>query len=471
MNAKFAGLTGLMLVLVLLLSGCNLIEIDAKMQADEDVAKLTKAYSVPVATYNGGEVTAEEAMSLFNTSYNEMYYMYQYYFGMEMSAEEVYSLMQTAMEDTLRLEIAAARFDESYALSDEELAQAEADAQAYYDEAYASLYEIAAGKDETAKDADTLVLLKEVGMDKETNHANTIRDAKAAKMEEILMAEVSELSEDDLLAAYEARLIEDEETYSLDDGSFESIMMEENPGVCWIPDGYRTVKHILLIPEDSLMNAYMDAEYALEDQEYLLEDLQFELDMLLDNDPETTSADALLRAEEDIRADIAEAEALIPELEAALAAAKEACLKDVQDVSFEIYARLENGEDFETLMAEYGEDPGMQNEPTMSRGYYVRATSANWEPNFTGGAMALEKVGDYSPAPVLSGSGAHIIYYASDVPGGPVPFEEISEELRAAALEEKKYSHCDEVMSRWIAEVNPTYDVAAFEKAIFDSAL
>ena len=39
----------------------------------------------------------------------------------------------------------------------------------------------------------------------------------------------------------------------------------------------------------------------------------------------------------------------------------------------EIDARLAGGEDFMALMAEYGEDPGMQNEPTATRGYYVSA--------------------------------------------------------------------------------------------------
>ena len=471
MNARFARLLSLMLVLMLLLSGCNLIEIDAKMQADEDIAKLNKAYSVAVASYDGGEVTANEAMSLFNSTYNEMYYMYQYYFGMEMSADEVYDLMETAAQDTLRVEVAAARFDESHALSDEELAQAEADAQTYYDEAYASFYEYAEGKDEVARDANTLVMLKEVGMDWDTNYANTIRDAKAAKMEEILMAEVAELSDDDLYAAYEARVIEDEETYSLNDGSFESMMMEDEPNVCWIPDGYRTVKHILLTPSDDLMSAYVDASYALEDHEYLLEDLYMELDTLLDNDAETTENADLLRNEDEIRADIAEAEALLPEMEAALAEAEEACLQDVQPIAYEVYARLENGEDFETLMAEYGDDPGMQNEPTMSRGYYVSASSANWEQNFTNGAMALENIGDYSSAPVLSGSGAHIIYYASDVAGGPVPFEEIRDSLYASTLEEKQAAHVEEVVSSWMDALNPSYDTAAFEKAIFDSTL
>jgi len=471
MNAKFARLLSLMLVLMLLLSGCNLIEIDAKMQADEDIAKLDKAYSVAVATYDGGVVTAGEAMSLFNSSYNEMYYMYQYYFGMEMSAEEVYDLMQTAAQDTLRMEVAAARFDESHSLSDEELAQAEADAQSYYDEAYASLYEAAEGKDETAKDASTRVMLREVGMDWDTNYANTIRDAKAVKMEEILMAEVEALSEDDLYAAYEQRVIEDEDTYSFSDGSFESAMMEDEPNVCWIPDGYRTVKHILLTPSEDLMGAYMDASYALEDQEYLLEDLHMELDTLLDNDAETTENADLLRTEDEIRADIAAAEDMLPELEKALADAEEACLNDIQPIAYEVYARLEKGEDFETLMAEYGEDPGMKNEPTMSRGYYVSASSANWEQNFTNGAMALENVGDYSPAPVLSGSGAHIIYYASDVTGGPVPFEEIRDSLHDATLESKKTAHVEEVMTGWIDALNPHYDTAAFEKAIFDSEL
>ena len=57
MKANIAKVLGLMLALALMLSGCNLIEVDAKMQADEEIAKLDKLYSQTAATYDGGEVT------------------------------------------------------------------------------------------------------------------------------------------------------------------------------------------------------------------------------------------------------------------------------------------------------------------------------------------------------------------------------------------------------------------------------
>ena len=43
MKATIAKVLVLALVLALTLSGCNLIEIDPKMQADEDIAKIDKA--------------------------------------------------------------------------------------------------------------------------------------------------------------------------------------------------------------------------------------------------------------------------------------------------------------------------------------------------------------------------------------------------------------------------------------------
>lgn len=467
MNARVLKILVLLLTLALALTGCNLIEIDAKMQAEEDIAKLDKAYDKTVARYEGGEVSAEEAMSLFNSLYNEMYYMYQYYFGMEMTADQVRDLMETALQETVRSKIVAEHFDQSEVLDDAALEQVQIDAQAAYDEAYDSLYEMAAGDDAEAKNANTLVMLKEIGMDAEINSANTLRDAKVEKMIEILQAEISELTEEELLSAYEARVAEDEDAYALDDGTFESLMMEDEPDVFWVPAGYRTVKHILLVPEEALMTDYLDALQALEDQQDVLEDLQSELETVLDDDAEQSS----LRTEDAVKADIEICEGMVADFEADVESAKLACLENVKPLSDEIYARLAEGEDFEALMAEYGEDPDMKNEPTMSRGYYVRETSANWEKNFTGGAMALEKVGDYSAVPVLSGSGVHIIYYASDVAGGAVPFEEVRDSLHDSTLDEKKNEHSEEIISQWIDSAKPSYDAEAFEKAVFDGAL
>ena len=142
-----------------------------------------------------------------------------------------------------------------------------------------------------------------------------------------------------------------------------------------------------------------------------------------------------------------------------------AILDSVKDTTDEIYARLEAGESFEDLIAEYGEDPGMQNEPTMTSGYYVSNESQNWEVNFRDAAMALEQVGQYTETPVLSGSGVHIIQYTADVLGGEVGLDTVREALYAATLEELQAAHCDEIIAAWVAEVNPVYNVEALEAA------
>ena len=129
-----------------------------------------------------------------------------------------------------------------------------------------------------------------------------------------------------------------------------------------------------------------------------------------------------------MQADIDAARAEIETAEKTVADAETACLDSVKAKTDEIYQKLSEGADFADLIAEYGEDPGMQNEPTATRGYYVCADSENWDKNFTAGAMALQNVGDVSETPVISTSGVHIIRYESDVTPGAVPLENIRDQ-------------------------------------------
>ncbi|MGN1005499.1 MAG: peptidylprolyl isomerase, partial [Aristaeellaceae bacterium] len=277
--------------------------------------------------------------------------------------------------------------------------------------------------------------------------------------EQSLRDAVTEVSDEELQAAYEAQVSENEDSYT-DGSSFESDMTGESAIVCWMPEGYRTVKHILLMPEDELKTAYTDAVSALEDAQSDLDDLQAELDAL--NDDDTTEEQ---RSAEEIEADIAAAEETVAAAQSTVEAAERACLNNVKDKTTEIYARLEAGEDFADLIAEYGEDPGMQNEPTASRGYYVSAASVNWEVNFRDAAMSLENVGDYTLEPVVSGSGVHIIRYESDVTAGPVALDEVRDALYEQTLTEKQEANVTDTIDAWVEAANPVVDVEAFEAA------
>lgn len=459
MKATFAKVLALALVLALTLSGCNLIEIDPKIQADEDIAKIDKAYAQVVATYDGGDVTVAEVMGDFNNMYNETAQMYYYYYGMEMTHDDVHMLAEDVLSQRVRGEILAAKFDAEYGFTDEELAQEEESIRDTAESYRQSAMEVAEGKTDAAKAEHARVLLRESGVDYDSLYDSMMVSAKQLRLEEILRGEVSELTEEELEAAYEEKIAEQQSLYT-DGYSFESAMSYGDETVCWRPDGYRTVKHILLIPDEALTTAYSDAQFNLDmsrsDVEYLEEEL------FAANDDDIAEGE---RTAEEIQAEIDAIKAAIPGQEEDVKAAEQAILDSVKATTDEIYARLENGESFEDLIAEYGEDPGMQNEPTMTSGYYVSTESQNWEENFRDAAMALEQVGDYTAEPVLSGSGVHIIQYTADVLGGEVALEEVRDALYTETLDELQTAHCEETVAAWVAEVNPVYNVEALEAA------
>ena len=459
MKESFAKVLVLALVLALTLSGCNLIEIDPKMQADEDIAKIDKAYSQVVATYDGGDVTVAEVMGDFNTMYNETAQMYFYYYGMDMTHEDVHMLAEDVIAERVKGEILAAKFDAEYGFTEEELAQEEENIRFTAESYQQSALEVAEGKTEAAKAENARVLLRESGVDYDSLYDTLMVYAKQLRMEDTLRAEVTEVSEEELQAAYEAKIAQQQSIYT-DGYTFESDMSDGSATVCWQPDGYRTVKHILLIPDEELTSAYVDAQFGLD---MTRSDIGFLEEELFDaKDDDIAEGE---RTAEEIQAEIDSIQAMLPSYEAAVKDAEQAILDSVKETTDEIYARLEAGESFEDLIAEYGEDPGMQNEPTMTSGYHVSKESQNWEINFRDAAMALEQVGAYTTQPVLSGSGVHIIQYTADVLGGPVPLEEVRDALYESTLEEMQTAHCDETIAAWVAQVNPVYYVEVLEAA------
>ncbi len=109
---------------------------------------------------------------------------------------------------------------------------------------------------------------------------------------------------------------------------------------------------------------------------------------------------------------------------------EEAKLSSVQAKVDDIYARLEKGEAFQALIAEYGEDANLTDEAFLTAGYQVHQESIIWEDAFVAAAFSAEMTqpGAWSQ-PVVSNLGVHILYYLCDVEAGPV---ELSESIREA---------------------------------------
>ncbi|MBS5702633.1 MAG: peptidylprolyl isomerase [Butyricicoccus pullicaecorum] len=124
-------------------------------------------------------------------------------------------------------------------------------------------------------------------------------------------------------------------------------------------------------------------------------------------------------------------------------AAKEATLKEVQD-------KLAAGEDFDALMEQYGEDPGMKSSP---EGYLIDQDGATLDGSymvseFTEGATALAI--DEVSAPVESSFGWHII---KRVPAT----EEDYQNARLAVIYAMTGESINGLLNQWVDEAEVSY--------------
>ena len=111
--------------------------------------------------------------------------------------------------------------------------------------------------------------------------------------------------------------------------------------------------------------------------------------------------------------------------------------------------KIDAGEDFETLLAEYGTDPGMTSEENAA-GYLV-GEGASYVEAFLNAALALTKDGDVS-APVESDYGWHIIKRVSTEAAHEIPYADVKEAFdvyEQAIYQQQYYS---EIVSKWTAD-------------------
>ena len=108
----------------------------------------------------------------------------------------------------------------------------------------------------------------------------------------------------------------------------------------------------------------------------------------------------------------------------------EARLQSVQPAVDAITTRLNDGEAFQTLMAEYSMDANSTDADFLATGYQVHRDSVVWEDAFIQAAFseAMSAPGAVS-LPFASNLGVHILYYLADIPGGPI---ELTAELHDA---------------------------------------
>ncbi|MBE5807632.1 MAG: hypothetical protein E7317_04755 [Clostridiales bacterium] len=502
MRTSLAKLVALLLVLTVALTGCSMIQVNqAELTKDETAATVKKLADAVVAEYDGGTVTQADAQLDYNSMLNYYYQFYTSYFGTGLTQDMVDQLKDDTVQSAVSNRAILAQLDARGLSLDEDALKAEAaeSYKSYYDSTFAS----AEGKTDEEKEANTLLSMAQYGVSEETLYQAERAEHATELVRENVEAEIEDVSDEDVKALYDEKVSDAETTYTDNPGQYGTDASNDTT-VYFVPEGYRSVKHILIAPEDDVLTAMNDARDAVTTAQGELDSLYDELNALEDAEEEAEEAvegenveEALAEdeaaeeeaaedeaaeeeaaeeetAEEDTEATEAEeAEAVrtkdtvqadidakieeISSLQEAASAAEQAMLDSIKDTVDEVYAKLDAGESFDDVMAEFGTDPGMQNEPGKTDGYAICADSTNMVSEFVAGSMALENVGDWSKEPVVSTYGAHIIYYNADIPSGAVDYESVKDTVHDEALENARSEHYDAELESWIAALNPVY--------------
>ena len=351
-------LIALLLALMLMLSGCALVTVDeakdnARVIVDVDGETVNKQTFI---SYAYGLINADSNM--------QMYYNY-------MGADYVYQYVSQEYVSDLVMKHQAAKqgFDK---LTEEDLQEVEADAQAQYNSFLDSVAQTYLADSELTGDE----LRQEAAKYVEEHGIVTIRGLVSLEdFQNFLKAQkpVEKLRNS----------ITDPITVSAED--VQKALDEAN---------YRTVQHVLVQFADP--DAVSAAKEALTNAQSAAAAAQSNVD----NAAEGADLDALKAALETANQAVEEAQAALDELR------KEA--KEEADKVYEL-ATAEDA-DFAALITEYNDDPGMASNPD---GYVVYTGNTDYVTEFVDAAMALEKVGDVS-APVETTYGYHIIRFAQD---------------------------------------------------------
>ena len=134
--------------------------------------------------------------------------------------------------------------------------------------------------------------------------------------------------------------------------------------------------------------------------------------------------------------------------EQALAEAQEKAYANIDGEADAILAALDAGADWQALMDEKNEDPGMN---THLKGYAVSADMTNFDPAFVEAAMAIGEPGGYS-GKAKGIYGYYIIRYENDEPEGPVDLEKVRGTIAEDLLKTRQEEAYKTAVETWVEE-------------------
>lgn len=362
-------------------------------------------------------------------------------------------LVQQAVLDAKTVELG---FNE---LDDETRAELEAEAAENFEtyiENYKSYFAAEDATDEEARE-QTIAAMEQYGLTQEVLTQQMIESHAEEQLYNYVTGDVT-VSDEEVKAKYDSMVAEDEAAYADSDYSYNNAR-DNGTVITWNPEGYRAVKHVLIKFDDEQGAQYSDlkstldslnSEMAALDQPEEAPAGEAESDEIEPEGDAEDEPEAEPRSREEIQADIGK-----------VATEIEALYSQLLPKAQEVIDAFNAGTDFDALIEQYNDDPGMKREPVATNGYAVAANSSSWDPAFTEGAMSIEAPGQIS-APIYGTNGIHIIYYMNDITPGAVPFEDVAEAVKAAALDEKVAQTYNDQIAAWVEEAHPVYHMDRF---------
>lgn len=388
---KFAKLLAVCLA-VMALAGCSLVTVNPE--------------KITVATVGGETITKAQ----FDEEFNAFLSLYGYTQDSEEIADQLAELKESFIDQMVEdlvvdQKVRELGFDQ---ITDEEKAEAEKGVDDWYQsqiEALVAEYE----KDESVADPE-----EQARQDVEeylSNYGTSIEDMKAQEVEAIPSNKLYEyvtkdvvVTEEEAKLTYAENVASDKESYDGDLAAFVNAF-DNGYVIYYVPEGTFYVKHILIGLTD--------------EQKQELKDLRAD-------DDEAVAATADAKRDE--------------------------FLATIQEEADAALAAVEAGGDFDALIAEYGDDPGMTYD-YYADGYLTYVGNPSFVEEFTAACDALTEDG-MTTGLVASDFGYHIIRRVATKAAGEVPFEDVKADLMDGMLSSAQSDAYDAQLDQWISEAN-----------------
>ena len=440
-----------MILSLMLLTACVFaLAEDAATEAPTEVpaadAQTTEEPPVLLVTVNGREIYSNDPYLLKTL---------QYYAGQidtsdpaNLALAQQYAMNYTILIGCLAREKAAELGLDQF--TEDEKAKMKDDAKSYWDSIVDSFVEEMGNVTESSTDDEKAaaradaeaLILEQYGVDEEMYINDYVEDQMESVMLERLIAHLrtgEPVTDEDVQNYFNDLVADDKEQIGDDAAMYEFYTQYYGMNSYYVPNGYRGITHILIKPDQALLDTLNSLNNRWEEQQSGQGSESTEGEAEATQAPETTDE---------------------PVTEQMIKDAEKAILENVQPKVDEIMAKLKSGVSFNELIKEYGEDPGMKDEETLRTGYLVHPDSIIYDPLFIEAAMKLEKVGDVSD-PVVSSFGVHILHYLRDVPGGAVELTDaMKEEFRTALQQEQDNETLSTNLDKWEQEADIVYTEA-----------